>query len=37
MKLPPKEQQVARHPKGIIDLNKSYKDYIHTEKGKEQT
>ena len=28
MKLPPKEKQVAMHPSALIDLNKSYKEFI---------
>ena len=28
MKLPPKEKQVVMHPSAIIDLNKSFKEYL---------
>lgn len=28
MKLPPKEKQVAHHYNEIIDLNRSYKEYL---------
>lgn len=31
MKLPPLEEQVARHPKAIVDLKKSYKYYLKKE------
>lgn len=37
MKLPPKEQQISRHPKGLIDLAKPYSFYLPNEKGKNGT
>ncbi len=36
MKLPPTEQQVARHPKAIIDLSRPYKYYLQNQKGKQE-